>query len=462
GASYTTPSLSNSTTYYWQVVANNEFGSTAGPIWSVTTGAAPVTDNVVIYAADIPAGNFHGSFTTFADSTAAAGITAGTPDNGVAQTSAPLASPTHYVDVPFTAAAGTQYTFWIRLKAAGNSKLNDSLYVQFSDAQSGGSAIYPLNSTQGLAVNLATDSSATSLNNWGWVDGAYWLTQPATFTFASGGAHTLRIQVREDGFQFDQIVFSPVQYFNASASCPAACTNGPGGQTNDSTIVPKPAPPTAPGTPASPSPANTATNVTTTPTLTWTSTGATSYDVAFGTTNPPGLVSTGQVNANYSPSALANTTTYFWQITAHTGAGATAGPVWSFTTQAPTAPGAPASPSPASGASGIGSSATLTWTSSGATSYDVKFGTANPPPQVATGQAAASYPASSLAPATTYFWQIVANNAGGSTPGPVWSFSTLPLPGAPSTPSPADGATGVSTTPTLSWSSTNAATYDVK
>src|SRR5205823_12674552 len=97
--------------------------------------------------------------------------------------------------------------------------------------------------SSGLVVNLATDTTGSSLNNWGWVNGASWLTQPATFTFASSGTHTLRIQVREDGFQFDQIVFSPVQYFSASASCPNACTHAPGPVNNDSTIVPKPAPP---------------------------------------------------------------------------------------------------------------------------------------------------------------------------------------------------------------------------
>src|SRR6185369_2693027 len=53
------------------------------------------------------------------------------------------------------------------------------------------------------------------------------------------------------------------------------------------------------------------------------------------------------------------------------------------------APGTPASPSPANNATGVGTTPTLTWSSSGATSYDVKFGTANPPSQVTTGQAAA-------------------------------------------------------------------------
>ena len=50
------------------------------------------------------------------------------------------------------------------------------------------------------------------------------------------------------------------------------------------------------------------------------------------------------------------------------------------------APGTPTSPSPTNGATGVSATPTLTWSASGATSYDVRFGTANPPPQVATGQ----------------------------------------------------------------------------
>ena len=80
---------------------------------------------------------------------------------------------------------------------------------------------------------------ASSLSNWGWVNGAYWLSQPATLTFASSGTHMIRIQTREDGVQFDQIVLSPSQYFNSGASCPTLCTGAPGPVNNDSTIVPK-------------------------------------------------------------------------------------------------------------------------------------------------------------------------------------------------------------------------------
>jgi len=98
------------------------------------------------------------------------------------------------------------------------------------DARVNGSSVYPLNTTNALLVNLTTDGTGSSLSGWGWINSAYWLSQPTTVTFAASGTHTLRVQVREDGVQFDQIVLSPTTYLNAP----------PGPTANDSTIVPKP------------------------------------------------------------------------------------------------------------------------------------------------------------------------------------------------------------------------------
>jgi hypothetical protein len=103
------------------------------------------------------------------------------------------------------------------------------VWVQFSDARAGGSPVYPINTTSGLMVNLATDSAATSLSEWGWQNGAYWLSQPTTITFATSGAHVMRIQIREDGVRWDQIVLSPSTYLNAA----------PGAVGGDHTVVPK-------------------------------------------------------------------------------------------------------------------------------------------------------------------------------------------------------------------------------
>jgi hypothetical protein len=168
-------------------------------------------------------------WTTQSDSTAAAGQKVSTPDNGVANTGAPLANPADYVEATFTAPAATSYTVWLRLRALNDNKSNDAVWVQFSDARAGGSPAYPINSTSGLLVNLATDSGAASLNGWGWQNGAYWLSQATTMTFAASGSHVIRIQVREDGAQIDQVVLSPSRYLSSA----------PGPVTNDNTIVPK-------------------------------------------------------------------------------------------------------------------------------------------------------------------------------------------------------------------------------
>jgi len=192
-------------------------------------GGGTTASNIVIYATDVAASARHGSWTTASSSSSPNGVKLVTPNNGSASTGSPLASPTDYVDVTFTAVAGTPYRLWLRLQALNNDKLNDSVWVQFSDAMAGGSSVYPLNSTSGLLVNLATDSTASSLSGWGWQNTAYWLSQATTLTFSTTGTHTMRIQVREDGVQLDQIVLSPTTYLNAA----------PGPPTSDSTIVPK-------------------------------------------------------------------------------------------------------------------------------------------------------------------------------------------------------------------------------
>jgi hypothetical protein len=227
-ASYTPAALTVGTTYFWQIVAHASGGTTTGPVWSFTTGMGTPTD-IVIYASDIPTSAAHGDWSVASDLTSPDGTKWVTPASGTSNTNDPLAAPTDYVDVTFTANAGTPYALWLRLEAFINSKWSDSVWVQFSDAQVDGAAIYPLNTTAGLLVNMATDSTGASDVNWGWIDGCYWLAQPATMTFATSGLHTLRIQVREAGVMFDQIVLSPGTYLN----------NAPGAATDDETIVPE-------------------------------------------------------------------------------------------------------------------------------------------------------------------------------------------------------------------------------
>src|SRR5439155_9721995 len=146
-ASYAPAALIGGATYFWQVVAHDSFGTIAGPIWSFTTiSSTAASPDIVVYASDIPSTAVHGAWAAAVDTSAANGVKLATPDNGWSATDAPLVSPTDYVDVPFIPPAGAPYTLWIRAQALNNSKYNDSLWMQFSDAVVNGSSVYPLNS----------------------------------------------------------------------------------------------------------------------------------------------------------------------------------------------------------------------------------------------------------------------------------------------------------------------------
>ncbi|HET9833330.1 MAG TPA: fibronectin type III domain-containing protein [Vicinamibacterales bacterium] len=221
-----------------------------------------------------------------------------------------------------------------------------------------------------------------------------------------------------------------------------------------------PPPPTIPN---SPTPSNGATGLSVPVAVSWASSGASSYDVNLGTTNPPATFATGLSTPSAVLSNLQSGTTYYWQVVAKNGSGSSTSLVWSFTT-ALAPPSAPATPFPSSGASGVSStSLSLAWSASGATSYDVYFGMSNPPPAVSTGLTTASYAVSNLQQGTMYYWQVVARNSGGSTAGAMWSFTTAaPAPGVPGSPMPSSGATGVQTpSATLSWIAAGATSYDV-
>lgn len=107
---------------------------------------------------------------------------------------------------------------------------------------------------------------------------------------------------------------------------------------------------------------------------------------------------------------------------------------------------------PSNGAVQVPPSAVLTWTATaGATSYDVYFGAANPPPPVSNVTTPGFSPA--LAYNAAYYWKIVARNGRQSLHSPVWSFTTqLAPPAAPSLASPPNGITVATASPLLFWS----------
>jgi hypothetical protein len=219
-----------------------------------------------------------------------------------------------------------------------------------------------------------------------------------------------------------------------------------------------------PNTPSNPSPANGATGVGINVDLSWNCSDPDgdplTYDVYFGTSSPPPLKSSGQTSNMYDPGPMNYGTIYYWKIVAFDNHGAsTSGPIWSFTTWINHPPNTPSNPTPANGATNVDINADLSWNCSDPDgdplTYDVYFDTNNPPVnKVSSGQSETTYDPGTLNFDTTYYWKIVAfDNQGGTTSGPVWSFTTEENepPNTPSNPSPANGATNVDINADLSW-----------
>jgi len=191
----------------------------------VANGAGGGGD-IVLYPADAAA--IAGNWNRLPSTTGAGGQKMSSVDRGWYSTSA-VASPVDFFEIPFVAEAGTPYRVWLRLRAGGDWRENDSVWVQFSGAVDGGGApLWRTGSTSALLVNLE-DCSGCGVAGWGWQDSAWWTGQSAVVRFPVSGPQTMRIQTREDGVDVDQVVLSPATYWSTA----------PGALKDDTTIVPR-------------------------------------------------------------------------------------------------------------------------------------------------------------------------------------------------------------------------------
>jgi hypothetical protein len=177
-----------------------------------------------IYMHAIAFNEVHGAWRRQEDSTAASGSLLRHPNNGAPKLTMPLASPAHYVELGFPADPTQTYKLWVRLKADGNHWSNDSVFVQFEGAiDPEGNPVYRIGTTSALAVNLE-ECSGCGVSGWGWEDdgwGARDRHGAARLRFPSGTGR-IRIQTREDGVAFDQVVLSSERFV---ASRPGAAKN---------------------------------------------------------------------------------------------------------------------------------------------------------------------------------------------------------------------------------------------
>jgi len=227
-----------------------------------------------------------------------------------------------------------------------------------------------------------------------------------------------------------------------------------------------------------PNPADGAVDIDRNANLTWTAgTGATSHSVYFGTVQADVIAGTNgtfrgtfpAATLVFDPGQMANNTDHFWRIDEINDSGTTTGDVWRFKTLG--APAQVTNPSPADGAVNQAVAITLSWTAAtGAATYDVYFGTDQMAVMNATtasvlfkgNQAGVMYTPTGVSQSTTYYWRIDPKNAAGTTAGAVFSFTTGVIPAKATGFMPADAATNVSVTPTLSWTAgAGAVTHNV-
>jgi hypothetical protein len=184
---------------------------------------------VVLYAREAVASVGH--VQVVADVEAAGGARMYFTNAGAPKVATPQTTPDTYVELTFTADAGTPYHVWIRGVALADCWCNDSAWVQFSDAVDvNGHAVRRIGTTDADVYSIEPCLNC-GVAGWGWNDNHWGVPGAigADIYFATHGSHTIRIQPREDGLSIDQIVLSSIRYR----------TLAPGSNTHDHTIVPR-------------------------------------------------------------------------------------------------------------------------------------------------------------------------------------------------------------------------------
>ena len=140
------------------------------------------------------------------------------PTRGAAKLTTPLAAPSNYFELTFTADAGRPYRLWIRGRADDNCVLQrlgvravlrqrrtPPAHAAYRIGTTTATRLQPRSVQRLRAVGLGLGRQRLGTERRS-VRGIY---------FAATGTHTIRIQTREDGLAIDQVVLSADAYLSA-------------------------------------------------------------------------------------------------------------------------------------------------------------------------------------------------------------------------------------------------------
>ncbi|TET32360.1 MAG: hypothetical protein E3J72_19735, partial [Planctomycetota bacterium] len=462
---YSPAVLSASTSYYWRIAAENDFGNTAGLVWEfrvtdpppAATIVAPadatpaldtpdaslqwdcggaITDQFYLYFGDnqtlvdgednsvLSYTGTNIQWTTFTLSADTSYYWRVVAENGVDNSSAvtwsfktePMPAQAALVAPPDTGQTGPSVT----LDWDCGGAYTDSFDVYFGD-----------NSTEVLNDN--------SSNIFGTFKGNQTTSDYPTVPLTVGVTYYWRID--------------PVGNFGTTA-----------GAVWSFTVIALP--PKA----VSPAPGNNALVTTPSQQLDWQCGGAVTdtFSVYFGTdyatvlgettANTSNVYFGNQSGTTFDPGGLAPDTSYFWRIDTVNGLGTTKGDVWALSTIA--LPPQVTTPYPADLETDLNTlSPNMTWNCGGdvTTQFRVYFG--DNQTQVASGDALAyqgiyavtNYSPVALSASTSYYWRIDAENNFGNTAGTVWEFRVTDPPAAATMLSPSDTSMVDTPAPTIQW-----------
>ena len=500
--SFALSGLSQNTTYYWHVRANNNFGTTyangsSTAFWSFTTGSLPGP-----FGKSTPA---NGTSSVSLSPTLTWASSSGAANYAYCYDTTNDGACTNWVNASGTSvtlsglSVGTTYYWQVRaVSGAGFTYADDNVYWSFTTLPLASndnfdSPIIILSTPFQQRENVANATTASDDPTLPCVSAQKYNTVWYRFTAPSNGVLTVNTigsdydtvlgvwkgsrgslvsQACNDDYSNRQSQVSLNVTANNTYQIEVAAYSSPS-TTYDLLLNAAFAP--VPSAFSKIAPINGSVNNATGLTLSWgQSGGAASYQYCYDATNDNVCSTWIDVGTNSSAniSGLNLGTTYYWQVRAVNSSGQTyadggSAAFWSFTTG--NAPGAFVKSNPVSGATNQPLSPTLSWgASSNVASYEFCFDTTNDnacTTWISAG-ASTSVPLNGLSPYTTYYWHVRANNTFGTTYSngsgtAFWSFTTGGVPGAFGKSSPANLGTNILLIPSLSWeSSVNATSYE--